>query len=65
MFSSHVCCLFIDPAKKPVSTVFHADVGKKVLDLKDNTLRIPEELAPVTSEYGDAGTGILFSVIQT
>jgi len=38
MFSSRVCCLFIDFAKKPVSTVFRTDVGKKVLDLKDNAL---------------------------
>ena len=38
MSSIHVCCLFIDSAKKPVSTVFHADIGKKVLDLKDNAL---------------------------
>ena len=47
MSSSHVCCLFINSAKKPVLTVFYADVGKKVLDLKDNALhKNPQGVGP-------------------
>ena len=44
---SHVCCLFIDSAKKPISIVFYADVSKKVLDLKDNVLyKNPQGVSP-------------------